>query len=67
MAPSHKALGWLHRQHRRNLAVHISQIAREIHMTLWHALAGTVAIVVITYAVAIWLLRKALDDLGDLF
>jgi ABC-type spermidine/putrescine transport system permease subunit I len=36
-------------------------------MTLWHALAGTVAIVVITYAVAIWLLRKAFDNLGDLF
>ena len=36
-------------------------------MTIWHALAGTVAIVVITYAVAIWMLRKALDDWGDLF
>ena len=36
-------------------------------MTIWHALAGTVAIVVITYGVAIWLLRKAFDEWEDLF
>ena len=36
-------------------------------MTIWQALAGTVAIVVITYAVAIWLLRKAFDEWDDLF